>query len=918
MAAAPGGPSFAGRSSPPAWKESSKCYKCSQEFTLFKRRHHCRNCGESFCDKCTWRKLLLPHIGFASSPVRVCDACFGRLRPTERAPASASTSASTHPQQQQQQQQQQRQQQQQPKTVTTTSQPKTQAKPQTQPKPKPKPAAKAENADKASPVMLKLQHACIKGNVELVTQILQQNKPNVNAMPGKDMNLLFYARKHPKVVELLLQNGANPHILCGKANKGHILGYACRDGITATVKLLLEKKVDINQEDPVTGWSPLARAIVNKRWDTAMVLLDFGADHKFTSKAGKNMAALSITQEGCDIRVARRLLEFGNNPNDRDNSLITPFYHVCRYGRLDLLKLLLEFGGRADSFCSAWGIGPLYISYLYGNREIARFLVSEQRVVNAYRGSLLWERLTLNNIGAKSTFATQEFWQGTWYMSCTFPLSMTGHYFLCEFGEDAVTAVPADYELPRCSPASMLRSLSPKSIQHTMDKELKFQHTLEIEEDEKSAPAMMVTGKVILVPSTDTATITLLVRSNSVHGIVDFSECKVQLPEYKSLADGVSSFFSDISFDDKTDAPRLRPTRLTGYGLRVGIVKEMTDTQRERRERSLRVFDGTMKVREALELAAQQLGRDSSAVESYIKKMEDAWYSDVNSLENVTEEVWKSWEFPPRLLEEVYKVINPLESLWLVLRPCSNCGKSPMFGTMYLGTDYDVTDYSTRLRCCQDCYSASAVPRHLVAAHTPVVDSARATLEVIAAFMGSTLQNAMNEKDTGDDANENVAKFIRDQLQNGLMRIGYVEFEMGIDASDVKILHEQIIAVLKDELERRMELIEMQRKDNARIEAEQKAEEAAAAAVAKAKQQRTGKPTQSQPKPQQKPKPKPAARAAAKPKPSQTIARNIANAVKKQAIEHAKSQAKHQLATNGLHVARQLLHGIGHVAKLFF
>jgi hypothetical protein len=31
------------------WEESSECGICSQEFTLFLRRHHCRNCGMSCC-----------------------------------------------------------------------------------------------------------------------------------------------------------------------------------------------------------------------------------------------------------------------------------------------------------------------------------------------------------------------------------------------------------------------------------------------------------------------------------------------------------------------------------------------------------------------------------------------------------------------------------------------------------------------------------------------------------------------------------------------------------------------------------------------------------------------------------------------------------------------------------------------------
>ncbi|CAD6246946.1 unnamed protein product [Miscanthus lutarioriparius] len=31
----------------------SKCTACAADFSAFNRRHHCRNCGDIFCDKCT-------------------------------------------------------------------------------------------------------------------------------------------------------------------------------------------------------------------------------------------------------------------------------------------------------------------------------------------------------------------------------------------------------------------------------------------------------------------------------------------------------------------------------------------------------------------------------------------------------------------------------------------------------------------------------------------------------------------------------------------------------------------------------------------------------------------------------------------------------------------------------------------------
>ena len=31
---------------------SKQCYECGERFTTFRRRHHCRVCGQIFCSKC--------------------------------------------------------------------------------------------------------------------------------------------------------------------------------------------------------------------------------------------------------------------------------------------------------------------------------------------------------------------------------------------------------------------------------------------------------------------------------------------------------------------------------------------------------------------------------------------------------------------------------------------------------------------------------------------------------------------------------------------------------------------------------------------------------------------------------------------------------------------------------------------------
>lgn len=48
-------------------------------FTLYERKHHCRNCGQVFCGKCSRFESEISRLRILK-PVRVCQACFATLR----------------------------------------------------------------------------------------------------------------------------------------------------------------------------------------------------------------------------------------------------------------------------------------------------------------------------------------------------------------------------------------------------------------------------------------------------------------------------------------------------------------------------------------------------------------------------------------------------------------------------------------------------------------------------------------------------------------------------------------------------------------------------------------------------------------------------------------------------------------------
>lgn len=61
----------------PVWVPDSNttaCQLCEQPFTVVRRKHHCRSCGQVFCARCSSNAVPLPHLSY-NRPVRVCNNC---------------------------------------------------------------------------------------------------------------------------------------------------------------------------------------------------------------------------------------------------------------------------------------------------------------------------------------------------------------------------------------------------------------------------------------------------------------------------------------------------------------------------------------------------------------------------------------------------------------------------------------------------------------------------------------------------------------------------------------------------------------------------------------------------------------------------------------------------------------------------
>lgn len=213
-----------------------------------------------------------------------------------------------------------------------------------------------------------LLRAVEKGHTEVV-RILLRHKPKIDPNPrdkhGKTPLMLAAFNGYNKIIELLLQYGADVHAV--DSNHRHVLLILAADSSKAkwnkdTVDIVLATKIDVERCDKI-GRSALHWAAVAAKQDLATVLLGLhnlgrkSADiHKATDR-GKT--SLHLAAESGHTAMVSLLLAHGAKTEVTSDGHWTPLLNAAQSGHHEVVDLLLKANANVNARTSS-GMSALH------------------------------------------------------------------------------------------------------------------------------------------------------------------------------------------------------------------------------------------------------------------------------------------------------------------------------------------------------------------------------------------------------------------------------------------------------------------------------------------------------------------------------------------------------------------------------
>jgi ankyrin repeat protein len=166
----------------------------------------------------------------------------------------------------------------------------------------------------------------------------------------------------------------------GAAGRDASILTAVRQGDPAAVRVLIDRKVDVNAAD-VDGTTALHWAAHRDSLEMVDLLIGAGATAKTANRYG--VTPLSLAATNGNAAIIRRLLAAGADPNATLPGGETVLMSAARTGNVDALRTLLEVGANVNARESTRGQTALMWAAAQGNARAVTLLVEAGAAVDA-------------------------------------------------------------------------------------------------------------------------------------------------------------------------------------------------------------------------------------------------------------------------------------------------------------------------------------------------------------------------------------------------------------------------------------------------------------------------------------------------------------------------------------------------------
>ncbi|KAL4919526.1 ankyrin repeat-containing domain protein [Aspergillus aurantiobrunneus] len=219
-----------------------------------------------------------------------------------------------------------------------------------------------------------LYYAVINGHREIIKKLLAKGAP-VNSLTKAETTLLqLSVEKGVEQVSMLLDAGANPELENGDGLT--VLNAAVVEEKPEVVKLLLDRKVDINHRDRA-DWSPIHDASAYcPNAEIVRLLADAGANLTETAANSQSPLHLAASKPRPDIVAV--LLEFRGTLDieQRNGSGETPLIKAVMSGNMECIRRLLHAGADINAQCSDGWTPLMRAIYIHEPHDVVSFLLS--------------------------------------------------------------------------------------------------------------------------------------------------------------------------------------------------------------------------------------------------------------------------------------------------------------------------------------------------------------------------------------------------------------------------------------------------------------------------------------------------------------------------------------------------------------